>query len=224
MRERRGRPQDFLDSKVPSSVTPEAAAAAPVDPDWEVLRRVAQGEVEAFGPLVERHQARLLRVCARLLHDSEEARDAAQEVFLKAFRGAASFEPGGRVFTWLYRIAVNHCLNRLRRRSLVRFLSLTPADDDEPALDPPDAGPDAERALDAERRWRATRRQIEHLPANQRAVLVLAKFEGLSYREIAAVLSTTESAVESRLVRAMRTLVRAQGGELSAVSDKGVKG
>jgi RNA polymerase sigma-70 factor (ECF subfamily) len=213
----------MLVPEVSPAVTAEAAAAAPVDPDWEVLRRVARGEAEAFGPLVERHQARLLRVCARLLHDSEEARDAAQEVFLKAFRGAASFEPGGRVFTWLYRIAVNHCLNRLRRRSLVRFFSLS-RDEEEPAIDPPDPAPDPERALDAARRWQAAREQIERLPANQRAVLVLAKFEGLSYREIAAILSTTESAVESRLVRAMRTLVRAQGSGLSAVSDKGVKG
>ena len=71
-------------------------------------------------------------------------------------------------------------------------------------------------------RWQAAMEQIERLPANQRAVLVLAKFEGLSYREIAAILSTTESAVESRLVRAMRTLTRAQGGALSTVSDKGV--
>jgi len=204
-------------------VTAEAAPAAPVDPDWENLRRVARGEVEAFGPLVERHQARLLRVCARLLHDTEEARDAAQEVFLKAFRGASSFEPDGRVFTWLYRIAVNHCLNRLRRRSLVRFFSLS-RDEEEPAVDPPDPAPDPERSLDAARRWRAAKERIERLPANQRAVLVLAKFEGLSYREIAAILSITESAVESRLVRAMRTLVRAQGSELSAVSDKGVKG
>ena len=204
-------------------MTAEAAPAAPVDPDWEILRRVARGEVEAFGPLVERHQARLLRVCARLLHDTDEARDAAQEVFLKAFRGAASFEPGGRVFTWLYRIAVNHCLNRLRRRSLVRFFSLTPAEDDEPVLDPPDEAPGADRALDAERQWLATRRRIERLPANQRAVVVLAKFEGLSYREIAGILKTTESAVESRLVRAMRTLSRAQEDESPPVSRRGAK-
>ncbi len=204
-------------------MTAEAAEAMSVDPDWEVLRRVARGDVEAFAPLVERHQGRLLQVCTRLLHDADEARDAAQEVFLKALRGAAGFQPGGRVFTWLYRIAVNHCLNRLRRRSLVRFFSLSRDDQEEPAFDPADGAPDAERALDAERRWRATRLLIERLPANQRAVVVLAKFEGLSYREIAGILKTTESAVESRLVRAMRTLSRAQEGGPSPVSRKGAK-
>lgn len=195
---------------------------ADADPDWEALRRVARGDVEAFGPLVERHQGRLLRVCTRLLHDADEARDAAQEVLLKAFRGAARVQPGGRVFTWLYRIAVNHCLNRLRRRSLVRFLSLTGEDEsEEPLFEPADPSPGPERALESSRRWRTTRREIERLPANQRAVLVLAKFEGLSYREIAGILGTTESAVESRLVRAMRALTRAQESPVSAVSERG---
>lgn len=194
-----------------AAVTPSAPLAPLVDPDWLVLERVAAGDADAFGKLVERHQERLIRLCARLLDDTEEARDAAQEVFLKAFRGAGGFRPQGQVFTWLYRIAVNHCLNRLRRRSLARFLSLTPADDAAgPAFDPPDPGPDAERTLEGRRRWLATRRAIERLPPNQRAALVLAKFEGLSYREIAAVLETTESAVESRLVRAIRSLERAQ--------------
>lgn len=196
--------------------------SAEADPDWGTLRRVAAGDVEAFAPLVERHQERLLRVCARLLHDADEARDAAQEVLLRAFRGAAAVRPVGQVFTWLYRIAVNHCLNRLRRRSLVRFLSLSRGDDDdEPPYDPADqsAGPD--RALDAGRRWRAVRREIERLPPNQRAVLVLAKFEGLSYREIAGILGTTESAVESRLVRAMKALTRAQEMPGSPVSRGG---
>ena len=194
-----------------AAVTPSAPLAPLVDPDWLVLERVAAGDAEAFGKLVERHQERLIRLCARLLNDAEEARDAAQEVFLKAFRGAGGFRPQGQVFTWLYRIAVNHCLNRLRRRSLARFLSLSPAADDEaPVFDPPDLGPDAERTLAGRRRWLATRRAIEKLPPNQRAALVLAKFEGLSYREIAAVLETTESAVESRLVRAIRSLERAQ--------------
>lgn len=195
---------------------------ADADPDWRALARVAGGDVEAFAPIVERHQARLLRVCQRLLHDADEARDAAQEVLLKAFRGAGAAKPGGALFTWLYRIAVNHCLNRLRRRSVVRFFSLTPDESaEEPALDPADPAPDALRGLEAGRRWRRVRREIERLPAGQRAVLVLAKFEGLSYREIAGILGITEGAVESRLVRAMRTLGRAQEMAAPVVSEKG---
>ena len=181
-----------------------------MDPDHEALARVAAGDAEAFAPLVERHQERLLRLCTRLLHDDEEARDAAQEVFLKAFRAAASYRPRGQVFTWLYRIAVNHCLNRLRRRSVVRFFSFAERrEDEEPAFDPPDPGAAPDRALEARRRWRATRRALAALPPGQRAVVVLAKFEGLAGKEIAAALGISEGAVESRLVRALRTLERA---------------
>src|SRR5260370_37301217 len=91
-------------------------APAPVDPGWEALARVAAGDADAFGSLVEAHQERLLRLCERMLGDAEEARDAAQEVFLKAYRKAGDFRPQGQVYTWLYRIATNLCLNKLRRR------------------------------------------------------------------------------------------------------------
>src|SRR5436305_14655590 len=194
-----------------SEVATDAGTAA--DPGWEVLARVAAGDVEAFSRLVEAHQQRLLRLCERLLGDLEEARDAVQEVFLKAFRKAGDFRPQGQVYTWLYRIAVNHCLNRLRRRRLVRFTRLgAPAETERPEiaetaeLDPADGAPSPEEALAARRRWAATRRAIERLPANQRAVLVLIRFEGLSYRETAEALGITEGAVESRLFRAMRRL------------------
>ena len=100
--------------------TARAADLGAGDPDWELLARVAAGDGDAYLPLVERHQERLLRLCERLLGEREEARDAVQEVFLKAFRHAASAEPRGQLFTWLYRIAVNHCLNRLRRRRIFR--------------------------------------------------------------------------------------------------------
>ena len=185
--------------------------AARADPGWQALARVAAGDSEAFAELVEAHQDRLVRLCERMLGDVEEARDAAQEVFLQAYRKAADFRPQGQVYTWLYRIATNHCLNRLRRRRLVRFVQWEDPDEREaPRFDPPDGAPDPAAALEARRRWRSTRQAIARLPAGQRAVLVLARFEGRSYREIAAALGITEGAVESRLFRAMRRLEGAQ--------------
>jgi RNA polymerase sigma-70 factor, ECF subfamily len=185
---------------------PETVAAA-VDPGWEVLARVAAGDADAFAILVEAHQERLLRLCERMLGDAEEARDAAQDVFLKAYRKAADFRPRGQVYTWLYRIATNLCLNKLRRRRVVRFVQWEDPEEREAApFDPPDGAPGAEAALEARRRWRQTRKVIARLPAGQRAVLVLARFEGLSYRQIAEVLGITEGAVESRLFRAMRRI------------------
>lgn len=199
-------------------MTTDSAAAA-VDPGWEALARVAAGDVQAFASLVDSHQERLLRLCERLLGDAEEARDAAQEVFLKAYRKAAAVRPQGRVYTWLYRIAVNHCLNKLRRRKLVRFLRWEdPEERDAPAFDPPDEAADPAAALEARRRWRATRRALARLPENQRSVLVLVRFEGLSYKQVAEVLGITEGAVESRLFRAMRRLEAAQEAPGSRVS------
>jgi RNA polymerase sigma-70 factor (ECF subfamily) len=186
-----------------------APSPAAGDPDREALARVAAGDVEAFQPLVERHQDRLIAVCQRLLGDREAARDAAQEVFLKAFRKAGDFEPRAQVSTWLYRIAVNHCLNVLRRRRIARFLPWAGdagGEEEAPAFDPPDEAADPETALVSRRRWQRTRRAIDRLPPGQRAVLVLVRFEGLAYKEAAAALGISPGAVESRLVRALRNL------------------
>lgn len=200
----------------------DSAKASATDPGWEMLARVAAGEGDAFVHLVECHQDRLLRLCERMLGDVEEARDAVQEVFLKVYRKAGEARPQGQVYTWLYRIAVNHCLNKLRRRKLVRFLRLeSPAEDADTApFDPPDAAPDPAAALEARQSWRTTRQAIAALPENQRAVLVLARFEGLSYKQIAEVLEITEGAVESRLFRAMRRIEAAQESGSSRVSRK----
>jgi RNA polymerase sigma-70 factor (ECF subfamily) len=188
-------------------VATDSVTAAAVDPGWEALAKVAAGDADAFAILVESHQERLLRLCERLLGDAEEARDAAQDVFLKAYRKAADARPQGQVYTWLYRIAVNHCLNKLRRRKLVRFLRWEdPEERDLPAFDPPDGAADPAATLEARRRWQATRQAIARLPENQRTVLVLVRFEGMSYKQAAEVLGITEGAVESRLVRAMRRL------------------
>ena len=197
----------------------DARTAAAPDPGGAALARVAAGEANAFALVLERHQERLLRLCERLLGDPEEAKDAAQEVFLKAYRKAADVRPQGQVYTWLYRIAVNHCLNKLRRRKLVRFLRWEPPEEGEaPAFDPPDSAADPAAALETRRRWQATRKVIGRLPENQRVVLILARFEGLSYQQIAQILGITEGAVESRLVRAMRRLEAAQENEASTVS------
>jgi DNA-directed RNA polymerase specialized sigma24 family protein len=126
---------------------PEAAA---VDPGWAALAKVAAGDAGAFAVLVEAHQERLLRLCERMLGDPEDARDAVQEVFLKAYCKAADFRPHGQVYTWLYRIATNHCLNKLRRRRLVRFIQWEePAENEAPPFDPPDSAADPAAALES---------------------------------------------------------------------------
>lgn len=193
-------------------------AAADLDRDWLTLQRVAAGDVESFGALATRHERGLHHLCCRLLGDSESAKDATQDILIKVFRNAASFKPQSKVSTWIYRIAVNHCLNRLRRQRLLRFFSFGELGghaegDEEQELDPVDSAPDAEARLQSRERWRQTRAALDRLPENQRTVLILAKFQGLSQREIAEVLTITEGAVESRLVRALRTLTAAAANE-----------
>ena len=187
--------------------------------DWQLLALAGEGDEEAFRSIVERHQDRLVRLCQRLLHDREEALDAAQEVFIKAYQKAGKLERRGELYTWLYRVGTNHCLNKIRRRRIVRFMPIGESNSDEDVwLEPQDQAPTAERQLVARQRWQATREAISRLPANQRAVLVLARFEGLSYRQIAETLQITEGAVESRLFRAMRNLSQAQDSTRSGVS------
>lgn len=187
--------------------------------DWQLLSRTAAGEEDAFRQLVERHQDRLVGLCQRLLGDREEALDAAQEVFLKTYGKAGSLQPKGELFTWMYRVATNHCLNRIRRRKLAQFLSLTPDPGAEAAsLEPVDDAPDALATLESRRRWRQTLEAIGALPESQRVVLILARFEGLPYRQIGEILGISEGAVESRLFRAMRHLKGAQESASLGVS------
>lgn len=192
--------------------------------DWQLLARTAEGDDDAFRIIVERHQDRLVRLCQRLLTDREEALDAAQEVFIKAYQKAGKLKPKGELYTWLYRVATNHCLNKIRRRRIVRFVPMGDSDSDETySLEPANESPGPDIELVARERWQATQSAIAQLPENQRAVLVLAKFEGMSYRQIAETLEITEGAVESRLFRAMRNLSRAQDLPPSGVSQKEAK-
>ena len=177
--------------------------------DWLELELSAGGDHGAFSRLVERHQERLFRLCLRMLGDPSEAEEAVQEVFIKLYQKAARFRPAGQLYTLLYRIASNHCLNRLRRRRIVRFLPLQRDGDGSGEVlgpQPVDPSPDAASRLEATQRWRRTEALIRRLPPSQRAVVVLVRFEGLSYRRTAEVLGISIGAVESRLFRAMRRL------------------
>lgn len=182
-----------------------------------LLAATAAGDGAAFEELVGLFERRVLSLCQRLLGDREEARDAAQDVFLKVYQKAASYSPSskGRVYTWIYRIATNHCLNLVRRRKVVRFLGfgdiggiggIGGETELPPAFQPRDDAPSPADRAESRARWAATREALDALPAQQRAALVLVRLEGLSYAETAEVLGTSVSAVTSLVFRAMRGL------------------
>ncbi|HEU4754219.1 MAG TPA: sigma-70 family RNA polymerase sigma factor [Armatimonadota bacterium] len=167
-----------------------------------------RGNEDAFRLLVERYRPRLNGLAAGILHDGDQASDAVQDAFLKAYNALAEYRGSGVFWPWIRRILVNHCLSLLRQRH--SYLSLEELDRD---LASHERSPE-EQAL-AENEADAIRRAMGRLPAHYRAALVLRVLEGLSYREIAQLLSVPESTVETWIHRGrlrMRTLLQPAPG------------
>ena len=174
-----------------------------MDPDRALVEGLRRGEREALRATYERHGARVYRLSLRLLGSGPDAEDLTQEVFLKLFERAALFDGRSRFTTWIHRLTVNACLHKLEKEGLRRARPL-PEEDRAPA----DPGGGPEDALERGDERRALADLLARLAPEQRAVLVLRELEGLSYREIAAVLAIPEGTVMSRLSRARERLVR----------------
>jgi RNA polymerase sigma-70 factor (ECF subfamily) len=163
--------------------------------DAELMAAHVAGDPEAFGELVRRHRDRLWAVALRTLGDREEAADAVQEALLSAFRRADTFRGDSAVTTWLHRIVVNACLDRIRRRSA---RPTTPLGD----IDPPQRGDEsaaAELRIDVDR-------ALGSLPDGQRLALVLVDLQGLPVAEAAQILGVAEGTVKSRCARGRAAL------------------
>ncbi len=190
--------------------------------DRALLRAHLEGDAEAFGTLFARHRDRLWAVALRTTADPEEAADALQDALIAAFRRADSYRGDAAVTTWLHRIVVNACLDRLRRRR-VRQADPLPDDLDERAghgrATPVAGGPDgsgvsrsaavvdpADLAVDHERRA-AVLAALETLPLDQRAALVLVDMEGYSVEETARILDCAPGTVKSRCSRGRARLL-----------------
>jgi RNA polymerase sigma-70 factor (ECF subfamily) len=184
------------------------------------LERARAGDEWAFAQLVEAFERLVFNLCYRMLGDAAEAEDAAQETFLKAYRGLARHDPDRPFRPWLLSIASHHCIDRLRRRRLL----LTPMDDLQGEQTPasPAAGPEAV-ALEREQRGRV-QRMLAGLAPMERAAVVLRYWYDLSYEEIGQVLALSESAVKSRLHRARRQLAELwRAGEEPALARGGTR-
>jgi RNA polymerase sigma-70 factor (ECF subfamily) len=161
------------------------------------------GDNEAFGLLFTRHKDRLWAVAVRTLGDPEEAADALQDAMISAFRQASGFRGASAVTTWLHRIVVNACLDRLRRRAArptVTGLDERAMDVLSPAAAGPDAAASAETSLDVMSALRT-------LPPDQQAVLVLVDMLGYSVADTAAVLGISPGTVKSRCARGRARLL-----------------
>jgi RNA polymerase sigma-70 factor (ECF subfamily) len=160
--------------------------------DRALLAAHTAGDGAAFGELIRRHRARLWAVALRTLGDREEAADALQDACVSAYRAAGNFRGDAAVTTWLHRIVVNACLDRIRRRQARPAVPL-----DGLREDPPAAGESADTV--------ATRlvvhEALARLPVDQRVALVLVDLEGHSVAEAAAVLGIATGTVKSRCAR-----------------------
>lgn len=161
-----------------------------------LITRCLHGDSAAFEPLVERYYRPLFRVAARMLDDPEDARDATQTAFLKAYQALASFDRHRQFFSWICRILVNDCLNVIRARRPSQPLEETLADPLGEVADPVQAG---------ELRRRVRQALLELTP-EQREVVVLRHFAEMSYGQAAAALGVEEKTVKSRLYSARQRL------------------
>jgi RNA polymerase sigma-70 factor (ECF subfamily) len=177
------------------------------DKDVALMEGVKNGDDGAFEELLTRHYQSVYRLAYRFLYDSPEAEDITQEVFLRVFRAARTYSPKAKFSTWLYTITKNLCFNELRKKRSATIFSIE--DEMLPELPSMDESPvskleEAEvkkRVLDA----------VRELPANLRIAVLLLKYQGLSYEEVAEILGCTVNAVKLRVHRAKKFLARSIG-------------
>lgn len=169
--------------------------------DRSLVLRTRQGDDEAYGELVTRHQNQVFNVCYRLLGERREAEDMSQETFIRAYEKLATFDVERPFGPWIRRVATNVCLNQLKKFKMVH---LEYQDELDEPRDDPEPGPEDQRVL-AERHL-MIRRALRALPVHYRAVIELRHFHELSYAEISNELGIPLSDVKSHLYRARRQL------------------
>lgn len=169
--------------------------------DHTLVTAFLTGRREAFDVIVERHQRNVYHLCLRFVRTHEDAADLAQDVFLRAFKGLKGFKGDASLGTWLHRVAVNVCLNRLAVK--------TPATEPVDAVERADSrAPDAFALVAQAERSAVVRRAIDQLPPKQRATVILRVYQDLSHEEIAHVLDSTVGAVKANFFHALGNLRR----------------
>ncbi len=174
----------------------------------QIVRRVLQGDVNAFEKLVTEYEKAVYAIALRMTGNAEDAADMTQETFIKAYNSLQAFRGESKFSVWLYRIASNVCLDFLRSRSRKPTVSLSVEDDEgeETELDIADESQSPEQLLERGLTRDAVRRGLEALPPDYRQILLLREIQGLSYEEIADTLSIEVGTVKSRIFRARKRL------------------
>lgn len=208
------------DNKMSPTGTLEERKAANADRalDYKLVLRVQKGDIAAFDLLVMKYQGRVASIISRYVSDHHEVSDVAQETFIKAFRALANFRSDSAFYTWLYRIAVNCAKNYLAtkgRKTPAVDIDIADAEASYPNRGLEDLSNPADQ-LNRDQLEAIVHKTIRALPEELRMALTLREFEGLSYDEIANIMSCPVGTVRSRIFRAREAideaLQRAQGG------------
>ena len=204
--------------------------AGAVSDEAALLRRHLAGDPDAFAEIFRRHRDRLWAVALRTIGDPDEAADALQDALISAMRHASSFRGDAQVTTWLHRIVVNACLDRLRRRAARPTVALP---DDDHAQVAATAGAGVRDEFDERDTAADVRAALATLPYDQRAAIVLVDIEGYSIDETAAILEVPTGTVKSRCARGRAKLLpllshlhtqRAGASPSATVSDSAAHG
>jgi RNA polymerase sigma-70 factor (ECF subfamily) len=178
--------------------------------DAEVMLRVRAGDEAAFAFLVQKYRRPMLSFMYRMVRNQAAAEDLAQEVFLRVYRSRETYAANAKFTTWLYRIATNLAVNYARdtRHNRPEVSTSLDEPDAETGLMPdlPDGTPNAEENILRRERLAAIRGHVQALPERQRLAVVMHKYQGMDYRQIADVLHLSESATKSLLFRAYESL------------------
>ncbi len=178
--------------------------------DLKLIKRCKRGEEAAFADLLARYRNAIYGLCFRMTRRSEDARDLAQEVFIKVFSLLDRYDESYAFSSWIFRIATNHCIDHLRRNRL-RFLSLDgyrDAEGDEIEMQLPHKGPQPDRLLENSEAMERLEEVIGDLPPHYRAIILLRHDQELSYEEIATILDLPLGTVKARIHRARNLVVK----------------
>ena len=173
-----------------------------------VIRRVTEGDVNAFEDLVAAYEKNVYNLALRMTGNAQDAEDMAQEAFIKAYNSLPNFRGDSQFSVWLYRIVSNVCLDFLRRQNRRPASSLSVEDEDgeETQMDVPDESQSPELLLERRLTREAVQRGLQALPEEQRQILLLREIQGLSYEEIGLALDLEAGTVKSRIFRARKKL------------------
>jgi len=195
------------DARTQPGVSSASETALATLDERALVEACLEGRTDAFDVLVERHRRAVYQLCYRFVGNHEDASDLSQDVFLRAYRGLRSFRGHSSVSTWLYRIGVNVCLNRIAAKT--PLATATEPIDDQQFVDV--RAESATEVLLRDERAARVRRAIGQLPRKQRATLILRMYHELSHQEIAEILGSTVGAVKANFFHALGSLKKLLG-------------